>query len=610
MDNLCQEYIHSGDYSQIWSILSKVEGLESRVCKLHWKNWDNSLDDPTKENFDHIRLISRILEELLMNAMEGIDMTQMYRWPERATALLDLLLDASLTLEQEKTLADAVTKRQQQLRQWLRWHAGAGKNRSANRKTLTIVDGLIKIKSDSPVNATDAKISTLREQIEKKFRVEPQEIQDEVMRIHNEQTTSKNTSLAEDEEETDLVADMEVHTSNIQQCAPALQQILGHLSRKTGWSFSVLMGGPDPMDAEGKCAVASLHIGKNQFGLNFAESYALFDSSLMQAYVEFLDSKYYTIESMPDPSLAASKKIGNSEDRDADNGNGEDRDADNGTDNEDNKDDSNDSNDDKPDDDGDSNEQDDAEISKDGKHGDAGDVDKLTGDAMAPVATTTLPRLAASATVATPYYPVAMHPTIASTPMHQNVASPVQQTIATPPRIATNGPTLAHALVSAFSAPQTMPPTLMPSIQPSNICNQLPSFSEFGSLGPELDLMFQAGSMGMFLDWTASTPQWSNNCLESNPFVAAGPTTVNMASQLLASSGMAPTVDYLTLATQVALELPQLSPTRSPQSRNELPLLPPAPSTDPNSPSDVFMECLQSFAYTGPGHQENEKVLI
>ncbi|KIM54677.1 hypothetical protein SCLCIDRAFT_30907 [Scleroderma citrinum Foug A] len=193
--------------------------------------------------------------------------------------------------------------------------------------------------------------------------------------------------------------------------------------------------------------------------------------------------------------------------------------------------------------------------------------------------------------------------------MHQNVASPIQQTIATPPRIAMNGPTLAHALVGAFSAPQTTPPTLMLSIQPSNICNQLPSFLEFGSLGPELDLMFQAGSMGMFLDWMASTPQWSNNCLESNPFIAAGPTTVNMASQLLASSGMAPTVDYLTLATQAALELPQLSPTRSPQSRNELPLLPPAPSTDPNSPSDVFMECLQSFMYTGPGSSPNRSLL-
>lgn len=77
MDTLCQEYIHSGDYLQIWSILSKVEGLESQVHKLHWQNWDD-WDDPTKDMFDRIHLISHILEELLMNAMEGVDMTQMY----------------------------------------------------------------------------------------------------------------------------------------------------------------------------------------------------------------------------------------------------------------------------------------------------------------------------------------------------------------------------------------------------------------------------------------------------------------------------------------------------------------------------------------------------
>ena len=116
---------------------------------------------------------------------------------------------------------------------------GAGKNRSANRKTLSIVDGLIKsktcakqpleiyskmyytsrVKPNSPVNTTnvtDTKISTLHKQIEKKFREEPPEIQDEVMCIHSEQTAGKNTSInvsvAEDDEDFDLVTDMEMRT--------------------------------------------------------------------------------------------------------------------------------------------------------------------------------------------------------------------------------------------------------------------------------------------------------------------------------------------------------------------------------------------------------------
>ena len=36
----------------------------------------------------------------------------------------------------------------------------------------------------------------------------------------------------------------------------------------------------------------SLDIGKNKLGLNFAESYTPFDSTLVQVYTGYLDSKY------------------------------------------------------------------------------------------------------------------------------------------------------------------------------------------------------------------------------------------------------------------------------------------------------------------------------
>ncbi|KIO12149.1 hypothetical protein M404DRAFT_7021 [Pisolithus tinctorius Marx 270] len=231
--------------------------------------------------------------------------------PEQKKFLQDELVqysNVSLTLEQDKILRDAVTKHQQQLRQWLRWHMGAGKNRAANRKTLTIIDGLMKAKTRvkkpleiyskiyytlrvKPNISTDSNISSLCDQIDKKFRVEPQEIQDEVMRIHNKQHTSRKTPPTESDDEISADVDAETCRSNIQQCAPALTQILTHLSQKTSWSFSVLMGGPDPVDAEEQCVVASLHIGKNRCGLNFAESYRHFDSTVVQAYAEFLDSK-------------------------------------------------------------------------------------------------------------------------------------------------------------------------------------------------------------------------------------------------------------------------------------------------------------------------------
>jgi len=78
MDTLCQEYIQSGDYSEIWNILRKVEGLESRVCKLYWQYRDGSSDDPTKDIFNHIQSVARILKDLLMHAMDGTDVVKMY----------------------------------------------------------------------------------------------------------------------------------------------------------------------------------------------------------------------------------------------------------------------------------------------------------------------------------------------------------------------------------------------------------------------------------------------------------------------------------------------------------------------------------------------------
>lgn len=78
MDMLCQEYINTRDYSHIWSVLCKVEGLESRVRTLKWWHWSDDSTNPTKGTFDCICSTSRILEDLLMNAMEGADVTQMY----------------------------------------------------------------------------------------------------------------------------------------------------------------------------------------------------------------------------------------------------------------------------------------------------------------------------------------------------------------------------------------------------------------------------------------------------------------------------------------------------------------------------------------------------
>jgi len=91
----------------------------------------------------------------------------------------------------------------------------------------------------------------------------------------------------------------------------------------------------------------SLHTSKNKQGLDFSESYPSFDSTIMKAYSEFLDSKYckslfvenkdtdQALDKLNEDSSAVWEKIGSDEgnnldgmedgmDNDNDNGDGED----------------------------------------------------------------------------------------------------------------------------------------------------------------------------------------------------------------------------------------------------------------------------------------------
>ena len=104
-------------------------------------------------------------------------------------------------------------------------------NRAANRMSLDVLNGLMKgkrhtkqlveiyskmyysswVKPDNSLNLPAQSICDLRRQIEEKFKDEPQEILDEVMRIHSEQSSSKDITLVEDEDQAHLELNAETH---------------------------------------------------------------------------------------------------------------------------------------------------------------------------------------------------------------------------------------------------------------------------------------------------------------------------------------------------------------------------------------------------------------
>ncbi|KAL4063756.1 hypothetical protein J3A83DRAFT_4378402 [Scleroderma citrinum] len=467
-------------------------------------------------------------------------------WLKKTTALPDLLLNVPLTPKQERIIADAVTKHQQQLWQWLWWHAGAGKNRSANRKMLTIINGLMKgkthikpleiyskmyytsqVKPKIAGNSTDFNISNLHDHIEKKFRAEPQEIQDEVMCIHNKQSISKNMPAAECNKEINL--DVNMDTQKLISQHPY-----------------------------------SLHTRKNKHGLNFVESYSPFESILVQAYAEFLDSKYYmSTDTEINATLSVGKKTGNGEQSKV-NDNTE------GGENNDGEDDRNE------------NKEDGLEISEDQEGDDVGDVVKVTSVAMSshgmPVATT-LSQLIASSI-----------PTIAM-PLHVAMSSsPIVMVLL-------NGATSECALTPP-STTATLSPThcnIPASVQSPNLSDQLLSFQGFDSLVLELEKMLSTDTMAMF----TPHPQWNYN-----PFITSHFTTTH----LTVLSNMDESLHHLAMVVlyyhnNLLLGLPPLPPT-SLQLRGDLPLLPPTPSEFVQTESDGIANISQLSASISPESEQ------
>jgi hypothetical protein len=78
---------------------------------------------------------------------------------------------------------------------------------------------------------------------------------------------------------------------------PRLTEILstffGELHDATGWTFSVLLGGPDPSKG-GAIDVSSLHVGSTKLGNRFNHAFSKFNDNVMLPYYEFVSHVFRT----------------------------------------------------------------------------------------------------------------------------------------------------------------------------------------------------------------------------------------------------------------------------------------------------------------------------
>ncbi|KAG6372724.1 hypothetical protein JVT61DRAFT_7497 [Boletus reticuloceps] len=68
VNSLCDEYLKNSDYSNIYSSLTALEQLEGRLRAIQWAAPQGHEGTATAQK---VRMVTRILEDLLLNAMEG-----------------------------------------------------------------------------------------------------------------------------------------------------------------------------------------------------------------------------------------------------------------------------------------------------------------------------------------------------------------------------------------------------------------------------------------------------------------------------------------------------------------------------------------------------------
>ncbi|RDB15505.1 hypothetical protein Hypma_004162 [Hypsizygus marmoreus] len=210
--------------------------------------------------------------------------------------------------EEESKLTEAIEMRQGQLRTWFRWRTTVkartvgkrpkelgnllgGRTRLPHKSEIYSklcyeekIKGVVKssIRKDK-IHGRGKKLSTSNAITKRLWDAEEDEsIRAEVeARLTELREAKKGLAMTKGPRTPDQ------YMKAIEDCPRFLGRYLNALAEKTGWAFSVLMGGPDP-SMNGDINVASFHVGETASGAQFAHAHQGFETVFMEPYTEFL----------------------------------------------------------------------------------------------------------------------------------------------------------------------------------------------------------------------------------------------------------------------------------------------------------------------------------
>ncbi|KAG6809155.1 hypothetical protein H0H92_001392 [Tricholoma furcatifolium] len=230
------------------------------------------------------------------------------KFPERLALFPDLAITDSLNAEQEQSLTEAIQKCQQQIVSWYRWRTQK-KARKAEakkmKKLVKIIHGTRSrlpqvteiysdmfyeakiaplVKMETPPDATRSERLTVIKRVTRELWIAETS---EVVNLVNARLVELKAEKARKLENPPELPDAQEIAENLDNLPAVMGRFLEYMESVTGWSFSCLMGGPDP-EQDGKIRVASYHVGKTPLGKCFNDVFLKFDSAIMSPYTDFL----------------------------------------------------------------------------------------------------------------------------------------------------------------------------------------------------------------------------------------------------------------------------------------------------------------------------------
>ncbi|KAG1745512.1 uncharacterized protein EDB91DRAFT_1080406 [Suillus paluster] len=210
------------------------------------------------------------------------------QWPPRASLDPTVPVGQALTAEQLKQEAEIRAAVQTHLMVKLRNDNGHSKVAcKANAAGNSVVNKLLKniVKGPTTTQTRPLKESEVYTKKYYASRVQPcsesADVKEEISQLAREMREARREAVKgrESSEATNEII--------VLRLTEILSMFFGELHEATGWTFSVLLGGPDPSNG-GTIDVSSLHVGSTKLGNRFNQVFAKFNDNVMVPYYEFV----------------------------------------------------------------------------------------------------------------------------------------------------------------------------------------------------------------------------------------------------------------------------------------------------------------------------------